>query len=93
MSGAGGAAAMCVGPVTTSQSASNHTHTLTLTTTQINVVSGNTMHNVSNAFGHIHTVTLSAADRALLRAGMTVVKTSSENSDHTHDYTIDCTGS
>ena len=94
MSGAGGAAAMCIGPVTAPQTRNNgdHVHTLTLTTTQINVVAGNTMHTVSNV-GHTHTVTLTAADRALLRAGTTVVKDSSTNNMHSHGYTIDCVGS
>jgi plastocyanin len=93
MSGAGGAAPMCLGSVTSPQTANNgdHIHILTLTTTQINVVPGNTVHSVSNV-GHSHTVTLTAADRAMLRAGMTVVKTSSNNG-HSHGYTIDCTGS
>jgi hypothetical protein len=94
MSGAGGAAAMCIGPVTAPQVVNNsHTHTLTLTTAQVNVVAGNTMHNVSNASGHIHTVTLTAADRAMLRMGTTVRKTSSSTNDHTHGYDIQCGGS
>jgi hypothetical protein len=94
MSGAGGAAPMCIGPVTSPQTRNNgdHVHILTLATTQINVVAGDTTHTVSNV-GHSHTVTLTAADRALLRAGMTVVKDSSNNSGHSHGYTIDCVGS
>ena len=84
---------MCVGAVTTSQSASNHMHVLNLSVSQINVVSGTSSHNVTSADGHIHTVMLTAAERAILRTGMSVTKTSSLNSGHTHNYTIACTGS
>jgi hypothetical protein len=96
MSGAAGAGnAMCVGPVTSPQTFNNgdHVHTLTLTATQINVVDGDTMHNVSNV-GHFHTVTLSAAERAMLREGMIIRnKLSSTNGGHSHGYTIECVGS
>jgi hypothetical protein len=94
MSGAGGAAAMCVGPVTSPQVAGDdHTHVLSLTAAQINTASGDTTHPVTMASGHRHNVVLSAADRAMLRAGMTLRKMSSAAFDHTHRYDILCTGS
>jgi hypothetical protein len=83
---------MCIGPVTAPQlPGSNHTHVLTITAAQINA--GTTGYQVTMVQGHIHTVTLVAADFTNLRAGMVVDKASSMNSGHTHIYRIECTGS
>ena len=85
---------MCVGPVTSPQlPGSNHTHVLTISVAQINAGMGSMGFTVSNVNGHQHTVTLTAADFTMLRAGVPVTKTSSTNSGHSHMYTIECTGS
>jgi hypothetical protein len=39
---------------------------------------------------HRHTLALSVSDLAALRAGMTVTKTSSSDSGHTHTYAVTC---
>jgi hypothetical protein len=92
MGGGGGeGGGMCVGPVMTEQSEDFHTHTLTITAAQINA-GAPTMYTVSNV-GHTHTVTLTTADFMTLRAGGTVVKTSTTVQGHDHDYTILCAGS
>lgn len=91
--GTGGAAGgeTCMSPVTSMQVAdtTGHTHTVTLTAAQINAGSP-MMFTTSNAGGHVHTVTLTAGDFTMLRGGMSITKTSSNDSNHTHSYAISC---
>jgi hypothetical protein len=60
---------------------------------QINVMAGNTTLIVTQVNSHQHNVVLSAAEKAMLRAGTPLTKTSSTNSGHSHQYRIECTGS
>jgi hypothetical protein len=84
----GGGLPMCVAPVATSQSSSNHEHVLTISAAQINA--GSSTYMVSTVDGHSHTITLNSADFVVLRAGGSVMKLSTLGGGHRHTYTIEC---
>jgi hypothetical protein len=68
---------------------SNHGHVLIVSSADVAAGIAKS-YNIKGASGHSHTVTISAAMFATLKATGTLVTSSTENSFHTHDITVTC---
>lgn len=78
---------------TTTGAHSSDPHTLSLTQQQINDgINGGipVTYNLSNASGHIHTVTLSVAQHQMLQANQSVTGLTTSMVGHTHPLDITC---
>ncbi len=73
----------------TSTTNSGHNHSIFIRYADVSdpPMSGKTITSSSNNY-HTHTVTLTAADYTALKNGDTIVKTSSSDGGHTHNFTI-----
>jgi len=69
--------------------AGNHGHVLTIAEADLNSVTDKT-YSIQGSAGHDHTVTLTAAQLASLKAGHSVAVTSTTTSAHMHVVTANC---
>ena len=67
----------------------NHGHMLTIAKTDLDSTTDK-VYSIMGSATHDHTVTLTAAMLAQLKAGMSVTVTSSTTLQHNHDVTVSC---
>lgn len=68
---------------------SNHSHAMSVSDADV-TAGAEKEYNLQGGSAHPHTVTLTAADFTKLQGGTTVMKTSSNDSGHTHSITVSC---
>lgn len=85
--GGGGGAQSCGASGTAIEA--NHGHSLTIPEADLSSSTDKT-YNIMGSASHDHTVTFSAAQLAQLKAGQSVVVTSSVTSSHQHQVTAHC---
>lgn len=69
--------------------AGNHGHSLTIPEADLSSSTAKT-YSIQGSAGHDHTVTFTAAQLASLKAGQSVVVTSTTTQSHMHSVTADC---
>ena len=74
---------------TTAQIGTNHGHSASVPATDVAAGVEKT-YDIQGTSGHPHTVTITAAMFAMLKAGQTVTATSSNDAGHTHSVTVRC---
>ncbi|HJW11996.1 MAG TPA: hypothetical protein VJ598_09430, partial [Albitalea sp.] len=67
----------------------NHGHVLSVPKTDLDSTSDK-VYSIMGSAAHDHTVTLTAAQLAQLKAGMSVTVTSTTTLSHNHDVTVSC---
>ena len=77
----------CASPTTTI--GTNHGHAGTVPAADV-MAGVQKTYNIQGASGHPHTVTITAAMFTMLKAGMPVTATSSNDANHTHAVTVTC---
>lgn len=82
-------AAMTTCASTTTMIGTNHGHTGMVPAADVAAGVPKT-YNIQGASGHPHTVTITAAMFAMLKAGTPVMATSSNDAGHTHAVTVTC---
>jgi hypothetical protein len=85
----GGASASCLDNGTNVTIGGNHGHALTVSKDDVAAGVDKT-YDIMGASGHTHSVTVTAADFALLAGNTTVMVTSTSGAQHTHTCTIVC---
>ena len=92
-SGSGGTTGgACADPLPETQvDSSTHVHTVTIPASDLNATTDQTI-DTSVQLGHMHQVTLTAANLAAIKAGgqATVTSTSAGTPAHAHMYTVSC---
>ncbi len=80
-------AATCA--TTTAAITANHGHTIMVTAADITAGVDKT-YDITGGSGHMHAVTVNAAMFTMLKAGMTIMVTSTLGAGHTHAVTVAC---
>jgi len=91
-SGGSGGANACTDPLPETQvaDATGHTHTVTIAASKL-TSTADQMFDTSVTGGHMHSITLTPAQFAMIKAGTAVTVVSTNNASHTHSYKITCT--
>ena len=81
------AAAVCTTPAAVIQG--NHGHVITVTLADVNAAANKT-YDITGTGGHPHMVTVTAAQFAQIKAGQTLMITSTDGGAHTHAVSFMC---
>jgi hypothetical protein len=87
--GGGGGTPNCIANGTSATIGANHGHTMSVSMADISAAADKT-YDITGAGGHLHTVTITAAQFATLAANGSVQVTSTSGGAHTHAVTVAC---